>query len=42
MAVQIQDQGAWDYEQLVQLAEECYATVVSQTLASTGKAAPAD
>jgi ADP-ribosylglycohydrolase len=40
MAVQIHDQGAWGYEQLVQLAEDCYATVVSQTLANPGMAAP--
>jgi ADP-ribosylglycohydrolase len=30
MVRRVHDQGAWGYDQLVQLAEDCYATVVSR------------
>jgi hypothetical protein len=30
LAVQVHDQGAWGYEQLVQLAADCYAIVVER------------
>jgi ADP-ribosylglycohydrolase len=30
MASSVHDQGTWGYEQLVQLAADCYATVISR------------
>jgi hypothetical protein len=37
MAVLVHDQGTWGYEQLVQLALDCYATVVTHTFPREGR-----